>query len=353
MRINQKTGTARLLAMLLGLCLLISVMGGAALAVDVERTNTVTVNATGEESTDFAEDLADAGLVVDIYQVGAVTAMEGYDSIEYNLIPPYDGIELPETDDTDAWQELAQSAAQIALGDQGQPIRTAAPVGESIELGAGLYLLLARGEDLTEKADYVVHTSDETSADKLATRAYTTLYDYSFAPVLLTLPTKAAVDGVYRTDTPGDWQYDGLTVNLKPERDLRVGSFRIVKTLLTYEGTEPVSFVFTWAASLAGEVVQSGVESLVFTAPGERSVLVENIPVGAYVTVEEAYANGYSQVSVSELPLTVSAEEIAAVTFVNDYDKVEVHGHSIVNTFVSDGYDNGNWTWIQVSDTGE
>ena len=364
MRIKKTTGTVRALGLLLALCLMISVMGVSALAVDVERSCTVKVNSTGEESSEYAEDLAGADLVVDVYQVGAVTPLvideAEYDAIQYNLIAPYDGIEIPEVTDADTWANLAQQAAEIALGEEGKPMEgmTGVSIENTLSLPAGLYLILARGAALTEKADYVVNVGEN---NEIATKASTAMYDYDFAPVLLTLPTKEAVEGVITTDAPGDWLYENIAVNLKPERTQRVGAFDIVKYLLTYEDSnaddskEPVTFVFTWTATLDGTLIASGAESLVFTNAGSKYARVNNIPVGAVVTVEEVYSDGYELVGMEPadgtVVVTADVEQPVKVEFENDYNGPRPHGTSVANHFVSSG--DGDWPWSKLPDTSE
>ena len=91
---------------------------------------------------------------------------------------------------------------------------------------AGLYLIIARGSDLTKVEDYKIEVTQKDEAmgediTRLATIANSHKNTYLFAPQLVSLPTKEAdSDGVINTANPGEWVYD-LVVNLKPEQAAR------------------------------------------------------------------------------------------------------------------------------------
>ena len=105
-------------------------------------------------------------------------------------------------------------------------------------LKAGLYLLIAHSVDQEgagDPAKYAVAATDETgAATGTATIANSHTYKYTFAPELVSLPTKEADEaGVISTDNPGDWIYNA-SVTLKPSQDVRLGDLEITKTLETY-----------------------------------------------------------------------------------------------------------------------
>ena len=70
-----------------------------------------------------------------------------------------------------------------------------------------------------------LRATDETGASAgTATIANSHTYKYTFAPELVSLPTKEANEtGVISTGNPGDWIYDAH-VTLKPSQDVRLKS---------------------------------------------------------------------------------------------------------------------------------
>jgi len=318
----------------------------AAGAVDLSQPCAVTVQAGGP---DFAEDLAQADVVIDLYEIAGAYETEGYDALSWQFIAPYDELTIGDTMDADAWRSLAQSAAQIALTD-GVPVVTGAPAGTRVEamndgtpLPPGLYLVIARGAQVE---DYIVRGTDEDGSETLSTTAWSPEYVYSYLPELISLPSREDVvlseDGDEESQ-PGDWIYD-VTAALKPSRDPRNGFIRIDKTLLRYDSSETPMFVFDVEAELDGEVVFSDVLPMTFLSAGTKSITLE-MPVGAVVTVTEQYSGAsYRLVTEAEQTVTVTAEEIAAVSFTNDYTPSSSVGHGISNHFT---YDGETWQWIQ------
>lgn len=314
-------------------------LSGAAQAVDVSRSCTLTVQ---PGSGDYAADLAQADIAIDLYKVADAVADSSYDTYDYTLTEGYTGLDLPKDPDSAAWDTLAQGAAKIALNG-GTPAVTG-KAGTAINIPVcGLYLAVARGGDIT---DYTTTIEGENGAQETATIAHSGRYTYTFTPSLVSLPGKEAdADGIISTAGDGDWQYD-VTVTLKPERSERYGSLEIVKELQRYETSGPATFVFDIEAVLDNENVYSDVVSLTFTEPGQKSTLLEKIPVGADVTVTEVYSGAsYSPVSTDPQVRTIRADTTASVTFSNDYNGADRGGGTIVNHF---GYstDNG-WEWTR------
>ena len=356
---GKKIQGARTLALLACLCMMIGLLGVGAGAVDVTQPCVLTVEATNSTDTEFLADIARANVLVDAYRVAAAAEVEGYDTYTYTPLAPYN-LEIPAEPDSDEWAALAQTAAAIAL-DAANPATPAAkdvkvdtPIPDLIP---GLYLLVAHGEGLE---DYVRRTpaEGETPA-RVDTLAQSPDYEYSFAPVLVSLPTKNDVneDGTITTAAEdGDWVYDP-TVSLKPTRDRRFGSLTITKTLnpaAAYDAIEPVTFTFRLDVTQDGAPVAlrgGNLAEIAFSAAGTGSVTVEDIPVGAVVTVTEettGIAGIYRQISADPAPVTITAEEVLEVTFVNEKVPTPKHGHSIVNTFEYD--EESGWTWVPVID---
>ena len=316
-----------------------------------------------EGADSFGEDLAGADVVVDLYQVARAVKTSGQDTYHYELTGEYASLKLPDSPEEGAqpaasWEETAQQAAAIAL-DAASPCTPVSGSGESAgtkvgNLAPGLYLLVARGRNLTELADYKIEIEQTDSltqeeSKRIATIANSQQYTYAFLPQLVSLPTKEAdANGVINTANPGDWIFEA-SVNLKPERLDRYGSLEIVKTLLEYETMggvqESATFVFEVTGMLDDQVVYSNVESITFTAAGQERVVLDRIPAMAQVTVREVYSGSSYQLTVpGDRTATIAADDVVSVEFENEYDGRRTNGHGIKNQFVYDE-EAGAWHW--------
>lgn len=316
-----------------------------------------------EGADSFGEDLAGADVVVDLYQVARAVKTSGQDTYHYELTGEYASLNLPDSPEEGAqpaanWEETAQQAAAIAL-DAASPCTPVSGSGESAgtkvgNLAPGLYLLVARGRNLTELADYKIEIEQTDSltqeeSKRIATIANSQQYTYAFLPQLVSLPTKEAdANGVINTANPGDWIFEA-SVNLKPERLDRYGSLEIVKTLLEYETMggvqESATFVFEVTGMLDDQVVYSNVESITFTAAGQERVVLDRIPAMAQVTVREVYSGSSYQLTVpGDRTATIAADDVVSVEFENEYDGRRTNGHGIKNQFVYDE-EAGAWHW--------
>ncbi len=321
-----------------------------------------------EGADSFGEDLADAGVVVDFYQVARAVKTSGYDTYHYELAQGYASLKLPDSEEGGAeqqpaanWEEAAQQAAAIALdpASPGTPVSgSGQPAGTKVsDLAPGLYLLVARGSNLTQLDDYRIEieqtdTLTQTETTRIATIANSNRYTYAFLPQLVSLPTKEADEnGVINTANPGDWVFDA-SVYMKPERLDRYGSLRIVKTLSEYETMggiqESATFVFEVTGTLDDQVVYSNVESITFTAAGQESVVLDRIPATAHVTVTEVYTGSSYQLTVpGDRTADIAADEVVSVDFENEYDGRRTNGHGIKNQFVYDE-EAGAWHWYSI-----
>lgn len=316
-----------------------------------------------EGADSFGEDLAGADVVVDLYQVARAVKTSGQDTYHYELTGEYASLRLPDSPEEGAqpaanWEETAQQAAAIAL-DAASPCTPVSGSGESAgtkvgNLAPGLYLLVARGRNLTELADYKIEIEQTDSltqeeSKRIATIANSQQYTYAFLPQLVSLPTKEAdANGVINTANPGDWIFEA-SVNLKPERLDRYGSLEIVKTLSEYETMggvqESATFVFEVTGMLDDQVVYSNVESITFTAAGQERVVLDRIPAMAQVTVREVYSGSSYQLTVpGDRTATIAADDVVSVEFENEYDGRRTNGHGIKNQFVYDE-EAGAWHW--------
>ncbi len=334
-----------LLALLLAAVVLLP-LPGLSRAAELGQPCSVTV---GLGSAEFAADMQKAKIVLDLYQLAAIRET-GEDSFDYELLPPYTELDLAREMDTAAAEALAQQAMQIAI-KRGKPVVTAAMPETRIDkrddgaaLRGGLYLVLARGADLPE---YVREVTDDRGNTRLVTVAFSDTYEYSLSPELVFMPIRAGDEWIFDLDLslePGQTLYD-TTVALKPERKPRTGSLEILKTLKSYCPPEEAYFVFSVEAVYEGRTVYSDVHALSFNAAGQKSIIVEDLPIGAEITVTEVYSGAsYRLVSSGKQTVTLNGLR-AAVEFVNDWDETEKKGHGITNHFEYDA-DTG-WGWVR------
>lgn len=324
-------------------------LDGMAQAVDVDRSCALTVKPGSE---DYTADLEKANVVIDVYKIADAVADTMYDTYSYSFQGVYGELTYPKDPDNEKWDALAQQAAAIALN--GQTPVASGPADQKIPLpdpdcGCGLYLVIARGSDI---ADPVTRVENEEGQEHIATIAQSGGYTYTFAPSLVSLPSKAAeADGSINTAGAGDWLYD-LTVTLKPERTVRFGSLEIVKDLQRYEIKDPATFVFQVEAELDGEKVYSDVVSISFTpgSPSRRSYRIDDLPVGANVTVTEVYSGSvYHLVTEPEQTAVIPANDVISVAFTNDYSTTDKGGGAVTNHF---SYNDG-WDWTEIKDDAE
>ena len=319
----------------MALCLL-ATLAAPAMAqggIDVSVPGSVTL----EVQEEYREDLAESTFAVDVYKIadvdasGVFTLTERFVSLAENeqwnggvlgrwtrlqdLQTAVLELVLPESQDQDAEPLLPpDSTAEIPAAAALVPMDT-----------LGLYLLMPE-QVLTEE------------------------WEYSFSPVLLAVPS------VPSEETPGGWIYEPA-VTLKLERESRLTELVIDKTLAQYNATlGPTTFLFDVEAVKDGQTVYSNVVGLTFSAAGTQSVTVSGIPVGAQVTVTEAYTGGsYTpeggrvQVDIERLPLA-ETDGAARVSFTNDYDNRRVPDQSVVNTFEFDGT---GWEWRSSEEAGQ
>lgn len=322
--------------------------------LDLEKECTLTVNPCSldmPQGKEVAEALQNAGLVVDLYQVAQAEKEPGVDSYGFSPLEPFAALEIKADMKAGDWARLAQQAAKTVREANPALTPQTAKAGEAASVTPGLYLLVARGQEPQEYWDTITEKLEEENGageeEKLVTRVKAGEKLYRFLPELVAVPSKDAVNGEINTANPGEWIYD-LTVNLKPEEEQQFGQVEIIKRLLTYDTQRPATFVFRVKAELDGKVVFDEVVSLVFTGPGEKHTLVDHLPAGATVTVEEVYSgSSYTLVSASPGSAVVDAEEAAQFTFVNDYDAGEPKGGSITNNFTFNG---NSWEWKQLED---
>lgn len=343
--------TRRWLAVLTAVLLAVSLAGQmwAAAAndtLDLNEECTLKVNpcdSKAQGNTETAADLAGADIVIDLYKV-ADWKVEG---TMYGFTPaaPFD-MDIPGDISNDGWEDLAQKAAGTVLLPEVKEPDLTADDGEQVTLAPGVYLLAAHKRG---SSDFVKTIKDKEGKSRIVTQVKTESNEYTFIPELVSLPSKTPGDTGVNTANPGEWIYD-LEVNLKPELGGLKGALEIVKTLKTYETSAPATFVFQidWDEK---DGHHSDVRTITFVEPGERVLRVEDLPVGAVVTVKEVYSGAvYVLESEAEQTATIKADEVVRVNFVNDYNESHNSGGAITNRFT---YDNRWKVEKLVDSTGE
>ena len=275
----------RTLAVLLSMILLLA-LAPSGFAVDLDPgKNSVTVECVPQGS-DFAEDLATATIQADLYLLApAVRYEEPYENVDsYTYQVPEEGTvfhdllktlteelngadtpEVPpaEKDVFDQFEHYAQDFAKIVLDSSYTPdpdrFKSATAVaGKTFinvpNLDAGLYLLIIRGQELTEKdsSDHpekvYVKKTEQASSDEngtpttlFTTRVLTEDYEYLFKPQLFTLPTKLDKNVQQYNTAYGEWE-NQLSIYAKPTRVANNGDLKIIKNV-NNPGPDPVDFV--------------------------------------------------------------------------------------------------------------
>ncbi len=326
--------TAVLMAVLLAMGLAGQIWAAAADdTLDLNRDCILKVNpcdSKAQGNEDMAKDLSEADIVIDLYKV-ADWRIEGT-LYGFTRVDPFD-LDISQNITNEGWAEMAQKAAETALLPEARKPDMSVDSGVNATLKPGVYLLVAhkRGD-----ADFVKTIKDKEGNSRIVTQVEAGTSVYTFNPELVALPSKTPGESGINTANPGEWLYD-LEVNLKPERDDLKGKLEIVKTLKTYETSAPATFVFQIDWEENGEH-RSDVRTITFTAPGEKVLTVENLPVGAVVTVKEVYSGAvYVLETEPEQTATIMADEIARVGFVNNYNESHNSGGAITNRFTYDG----------------
>ena len=352
--------------------------------IDLLKECGLTVNPVDPIVSEYADDIATANVVIDLYRVADAKEMGGYDTYDWEINEPFSSIgEIDGKIDNEGWKKLAQKAADIVLGTapEGQtewdPTANTEKIDSSLKstdnpagteitgLKAGLYLVVARGTVDIKENKYAALAAGETpEISGTVTIANSKTYSYKFSPELVSLPTKEAVNNVINTGNPGPW-LTSATITLKPSQEVRVGNLEIVKTLDDYADREkktgdnprlmkdPATFVFkmtVYEDESKANVIKEDYFSAVFDEYGTKTILVEGLPVDSYVVVKEEYSGRNYSAKVEEDSETIVANETAQVEFENFYDDREGGGGAVTNKFTN-SEEAGKWKWEQVSDS--
>lgn len=339
---NLKRGCALALAVLLALPCVNLMQARAAgpvvqdrdceLTVAVDTTETVWGVGVGAGAS--AEDFENMTVTVNVYKVADMnvsaefTPTEAFQGMDFNVVM---------NKDTNAakWENLAKGAVEKLNGVE--PTETGAiKNGNSAVidgLDVGMYLIMP-----------------QETFNRDATRKYV------FTPYLTALPSSDYTQTGTGSD---DWQYN-RTIYLKGEAQPQFGKLTINKTLQDYNETlGPTTSVFEIVGKDAqGNVVYTNVASITHDGAGEKSVTIENIPVGIEVTVTEVYAGASYEIADENVkPATIVSDAAvsngspaASVAFTNKYNGGNDSGYGLMNEFKVG--DDGAWEWTKPTTPG-
>ncbi len=336
----------------------------------------------GEEENKEWKELEEAEIQVYLYRIADIDQYGEYEGRE-----GFGGLGLESVDGSmkaDDWREKARDAAEILglpIPPKAEEVNAEYPddggaQSESGEMETGQFMgglgetgEMELPEDLPNKlagADAAITLQNGVgTAQGLAQGmylvwvmpVYTENYQYTFLPYLVSLPNNSYDASV--PDSVDEWGYDS-TAGLKPRQNIRYGSLKIRKTLDDYKASLGTAmFVFQvearkdWNHDGEKEVVYSNVVGLEFGAAGQKEAVIEHIPAGADVTVEEIYSgsaymlSGTENVQVTVIRPESGGDEPAAVNFTNTYDDRTTYGTGAVNRFT---YNGGTWSGKQVSE---
>ena len=371
--------------------LVLSAPGLVTPARAVDLTGDITISAPA----DTFEEIDQADVVLDYYLIAAANPVEGYDTYELKLDTAFaalaeQGVELNipfdefSQDYTEYSRDIGQKAAAIALADVGEddgtgkeaetepqrPGATRVALGEKADgLPGGLYLVIPHGRMLEnykktvtgDKAPTYTEDGDvEWKEDEsvLVTTAYSPSKVYTFAPILISLPSRqvTAEDGTvtpsHETGEPGEW-VNSIEATLKANEDVRYGLLHIIKNLddieermgedgKTYLPADPMTCVYDVTATLNGAQVYHKQVSIVLDAAGSHTLTLDYIPVGADVRVEEIYSGASYTIHPDDttvkggdgtIIIPADRETWASATFRNYYDENDRGGGSWTNRY--------------------
>lgn len=299
----------------------------AAKAVDVNRECSIefnlqnnvydaaTENKDGEKAKDFAE-LNELPVRVHLYQVAKIKETGAYEEVT-----GFDELKLDEINDKTTAKEWADKAAKARKLIVEKGIEAGAEKSVTLEGGKGEITGLAPGMYLVV-------------ADEVKSSYFT----YTFKESLISLPNNYWYNG----GGNDDWVYEltgSNAIGLKPDREERLGSLEINKTLTSYNATVGgATFVFHVNVEKLDGTVTNNVYKMEFNGAGNDKLIINDLPAGAKVTVTEAYTGAsYKLVSDKDQKTTIIAQEEegnpVSVSFVNEYNGGQNGGTGIVNRF--------------------
>ncbi len=354
MKISRKgkTGCALVLAALMTLTGLSMEQTYAAKGIELDKKDcsievSVAIGKNGDVqgNEEYLKDFHAMNIPVNLYRVADVDVT----GQKFTPVSPFTSVDLSgisSTTTADDWQKMAADAAKEENLKAAEPVRqvTAAGAARFTNLTPGLYLV---APEESYNPDYTVRYAFTPYLTALPSSAYTIQYDAEGNPV-------------QNTGSSDDWDYD-TEIGLKPEAEPQFGSLRINKILDNFNETlGRTTFVFQIEGNDAdGRLVYSEVVSTTHESLATETIVLDKIPAGITVRVEEVYPGAsyeivgdvwkeikiWSDAAIEEAEgETVNGEVIqtAEVSFRNRYDGGNRSGYGVTNEFTNS--DDG-WIW--------
>lgn len=314
--------------------------GGASITVSISDSN---------EMAELASDVK-----VYLYQVATVDA-----SGKYTAIGSFEGLQdeiNKKKEKAEDWKTVTEKAREIAgnLDD------------ETGEWKKNNNVTVSGTLNLSENGKNV-YTIENEEGLGLYLIAAERVYDSEYTMAYDLMPSLVAVPGnnYNGTDESDDgWIYEmNVSLSTKWESEPLTGSLTITKNLEGYNADiGGATFVFeVIAKDTEGQVVYTGKVSTQFTGTEtSKKIIIDNIPAGAVVEVEEIYQGSSYELSsgsvnsqntkivAKEQVENGGAESAARVSFENKYNGGTTGGSSVTNHFSYLG--NNGWEWKPVSD---
>ena len=358
----MQTVKNRLTTTAIMVCALIAIaFGGVAFAAGnwwPSDSNTLTVMAI--KDSNLAKDVAAGTTVeVDVYKIASAEQDETYETFNYTLEDAFTGLNIEGAQNgTVAWDYIEdKDTASIA--------REALDAVGKFEVDKTTMTLVAGSDDedkATATADfsgldhglYLVVPHGNGEEPLVASGKY---YKYAFLPSVVALPTKLSAnydemgyldpDATIKTSDAGSWS-DKVTIALKVTEKPLYGSLKIVKKVTEFAGS-PFTCKFRIESTEDSPWVYQNTAAVTVSSADGGEVVIDQIPAGAIVTVEEVYAGaGYEFVSsdcdgkeftIPSDAAVKAGEILPTATFTNKPNN-GTEGHGVQNKFVQE---NGEW----------
>lgn len=354
MKISRKgkTGCALVLTAMVTLTGLSMEQTYAAKGIELGRTDcsievSVAIGKNGDVqgNEEYLEDFNAMSIPVNLYRVADVDVT----GQKFSPVSPFTSVDLSGIHSTTTagdWQKMAADAAKEENLKAAKPVRqvTAAGTARFTNLSPGLYLV---APEAAYNPDYTVRYTFTPYLTALPSSAYTTQYDEEDNPV-------------GNTGSSDDWDYD-TEIGLKPEAEPQFGSLRINKILDNFNETlGRTTFVFQIEGRDADDrLVYSEVVSTTHESLATETIVLDNIPAGITVRVEEVYPGAsyeivgdvwqdikiWSDAAIEEAEGEMAGNEVIQtpeVSFRNRYDGGNRSGYGVTNEFTNS---EDGWVW--------
>ena len=291
---------------------------------------------------DYLADLQTANVVADIYKVADLVPMDGIDSFTFSNTERFGDIDLSRIQTKEDWLQVTDDAFDLAKKDSEEPDLTIPP-NQELFINPGVYLFVARSEDLKTAKQYIDTITDDKGVKTEVTVAQTEQYRYLYAPQIVVLPYRESPeDDVLSTASRTDWDYYPH-VKMKPNREYRAGDLIIKKNLLDLGFGQPGTFIFKIEATIDvknedGKIekkpVYSDVVCMQFNIAEDQTVEIKGkIAINADVEVTEVYSGANYEASNARATAKIKVNEPAVVEFENSSNGRFIKNDSKINIF--------------------